>query len=351
MRKDAGSSLAELLVAMTITLIVVAVTLGMLTDAVRGNQHVTQTAGMVDNLRAGMNLMVQDLLQTGASIPTGGISVPNGGLPINRPSPPGQNYSFPVGTTSLPGISPGAGLGPMILGQVSDIVTILYADNTLPLNQTFINDLNPPPPATPCNGSISASGDSMTVDPACTNIGLPGSAIQPGDLIMFSNTQGNTLQTVTQVSGQTVSFAAKDAFNLNQRTDPQGTIRQLQAPPNSGNYPPTTATRVRMITYYLDNVTDPQRPRLVRQVNFNPPQPVAEVLEQFQLSYDFVDGVTNPTNQKTVPAGLSANQTRMVNLLLAARSDIPDSQTRQFIRSNLTTQVSLRSMAFVDRYK
>jgi hypothetical protein len=190
----------------------------------------------------------------------------------------------------------------------------------------------------------------MTVDPACTNIGLPGSAIQPGDLIMFSNSMGNTLQTVTQVNGQTVSFAGNDPFNLNLRTDPQGTIRQIQSPPNSGNYPPTTATRVWMITYYLDDVTDLQHSRLVRQVNFNPPQPVAEVVENLQLSYNFIDGVTNPTNQETVPAGLSANQTRMVNVFLAARSDIPDSQTRQFIRSNLSTQVSLRSMAFVDRY-
>jgi len=352
MRKDAGFSMVELMVAIAITVIVLGVTLGMLTDAMRGNQHVTQTAGMVDNLRAGMNMLVQDLLQAGASVPTGGISIPNGGggLPINRPSPPGQNYSFPAGTTSLPGIFPGAGLGPTTLGQVSDMVTILYADNTLPLNQRFINDPNPPAPATPCNGSISVNGNNMTVDPACTNIGLPGSAIQPGDLIMFSNSMGNTLQTVTQVNGQTVSFAGNDPFNLNLRTDPQGTIRQIQSPPNSGNYPPTTATRVWMITYYLDDVTDPQHSRLVRQVNFNPPQPVAEVVENLQLSYNFIDGVTNPTNQETVPAGLSANQTRMVNVFLAARSDIPDSQTRQFIRSNLSTQVSLRSMAFVDRY-
>jgi len=47
-----------------------------------------------------------------------------------------------------------------------------------------------------------------------------------------------------------------------------------------------------MITYYLDATTDPRHPTLMRAVNFNTPQPVAETLENLQFSYNFADGTT-----------------------------------------------------------
>ncbi|MBI3669733.1 MAG: prepilin-type N-terminal cleavage/methylation domain-containing protein [Acidobacteria bacterium] len=340
MKRQAGFTLMEMMVALAITMVVVAATLSALNDAQRANAAVSQMADMTENLRAGMNMMVSDLVQAGEGVPTGGIPIPSGGsgAPINRPSPPGMNYSFPLGATSLPAASPGAGLGPTMLGQATDIITILYADNTIPLITLPLV-------------SISPSGNSMKVDPSI-DIQTGNNAIRPGDLIMFSNAQGNALQTATGISGtSTVLFAANDVFNLNQRSDPQGTIQQLQAPLGSGTYPPTTATRIWMVTYYLDNVTDPQHVRLVRQLNFNPPQPVGEVLENLQISYNFIDGVTNPSNQKSVPLGLSENQIRMVNLFLGSRSNAKLVQINDYYHNNLATQVSLRSLAFVNRYR
>jgi hypothetical protein len=209
-----------------------------------------------------------------------------------------------------------------------------------------------------CNGTISSTGDSVTFDSAtnCADLGTAGIQIQVGDLIMFSNTLGNVIQTVTAVSGQTLTFATGDPFNLNGRTDPQGTIQQIQ---NSGCtsssttaacYPPTTATRIWMISYYLDNITDPNHVRLVRRVNFNDGQPIGETLENMQFTYNFVDGTTNPANQTTVPSGFSENQIRSVNVFLGARSNYSDMQQSRYIRSNLQTQVSLRSMAYRSRY-
>ncbi len=340
MKKQAGFTLMEMTVAMAITLVVMAAALSAFNDAQHANAAVTQMADMTENLRAGLNMMVSDLVQAGESVPTGGISVPSGGsaAAINRPSPPGQNYSFALGATSLPAVVTGAGLGPTMLGQPTDIITILYADNTIPLNTLPLV-------------SITASGNSMQVDPSI-NIQTGNDAIHAGDLIMFSNAQGNALQAVTGITGtSTVNFAINDVFNLNQRSDPQGTIKQLQAPLGSGTYPPTTATRIWMITYYLDSVTDPQHVRLVRQVNFNPPQPVAEVLENLQISYNFIDGVTNPSNQKSVPLGLSENQIRMINLFLGSRSNEKLTQLNDYYHNNLATQVSLRSLAFVNRYR
>lgn len=358
MKKQAGFTLVEFLVAMGVTLLVTAAALSMFSDALRTNENVTLLTDMTDNLRTGMNLMVQDVIQAGTGIPTGGIPIPSGGspsAPVNRPSPPGQNYTFPVGSTVLPAIEPGADLGPQIIssdavpGPNTDMITMLYADNSLALDKDPI--LRPAGPGGPaCNGTIAADGSTVTFDANCVNLTTGNIRINPGDLIMFSNAQGNAIQTVTDVAGQTLTFGSNDIFNLNQRNDPSGTIKQLQTPPGSGTYPPTTATRIWMITYYLDNVSDPQHVRLVRQVNFNPPQPVGEVLENLQFTYNFVDGVTNPSNQPTVPVGLSESQIRAVNLFLGARSTATSTKTRKYLRTNLATQVSLRSMAYVSRY-
>ena len=362
MKREAGFTLLEVLVASVIGLIVLGATLSAFNEAIRANEHVTQMADTNDNLRAGMNLMVRDLIQAGEGIPTGGIPIPSGvgSTPINRPSPPGNNYTFPLGSPTLPAVSPGAGLGPLIPGQAqsTDIITILYADNTLPLNQRPINDPAPPAGTPPCNGTIDQSGTLITIDPnpACSpNINGGSTALRPGDLILFSNGQGNALKAVSTVAGRQVNFATSDAFNVNQLAS-AGTLQQLQAPPGSGQYPPTTATRIWMITYYLDGVTDPLHVRIVRQVNFSPPQPVGELIENLQITYNFVDGVSNPSNLKAVPVCvppncLSENLIRAVNLFLSARSNVADSQTGQYFRNNLATQVSLRSLAYVDRYR
>ena len=54
-----------------------------------------------------------------------------------------------------------------------------------------------------------------------------------------------------------------------------------------------------MITYYVDAKTTPGTPRLTRVYNNGSPQQLAGVVEDLQLSYDLVDGVTNPVEQET----------------------------------------------------
>lgn len=346
----AGFTLIELLIAVAITVIVIVVSLSALTDFQHTSEGIVLASSTQENLRAGMNYIARDLVLTGEGLPTGGISIPSGaGVPINRPGPGG--LTFATSYTALPAIVPGAAMGANIL-EPSDVITIMYADNTIPLNQSLINDPNPPattPPTTPCNGSIDPQGASVTFDINCTNISAGTMVIHPGDLILFSNAQGNALEEVTSIAGQTLNFAKNDSFNLNQRTDPSGTLQQLQSPPGSGNFPPTTATRVVMVTYYLDN-SNPTDPELMREVNFSAPEAVAEGIEDLQASYDFIDGVNNPTDQKTTPPGDSPNQIEDANLYLAARSLQPFSWTKQYFRNNLVTQVSLRGMAYFNRY-
>jgi hypothetical protein len=336
-------------------------TLSMLTDAIHANEAVTAMADMQDNLRASMNLMVRDLVQAGGGIPIGGISVPftdpannPGGAPIppamNRPSPPAKAYTFPL-ASAITAVTPGFQLGPTSLGNLTDMITVIYADNKLPWsNMAPIN--NPAGPT--CAGVLAASGLTVTFDTAtagCATLVAGNVSVVPGDLIMLSNNQGgNIVQLVTAVGGSTLTFAAGDAFGFNGQGAASGTIAQMQTAP--GVFPPTSATRVYMVTYYLDATTFPGRPQLMRQVNFNASQVLGQVIEGLQVSYDVVNAVATapPNNARNIIAPDSPNQIRKMNLYLAARSENPYTVTRKYFRANLLTQVGLRGLSFQNRY-
>jgi len=377
-RQQRGFTLVELMIAMGVTVVVLLGAVLAFRESVQVNSNVTQSSDINDNLRAGMNLMVQDLVQAGTGIPTGGISIPNTqnaagcniGAPVNRPFGPapaaitfqGPNAITPGCNVILPAVEPGPAIGPIIASTdgttapQSDIITLMYADNTLALNQSaIIRAVSVAPPLPACAGAIAADGSSVTFDPVCVTLGAAGIPVAAGDLILFSNANGNALQCVTSVAGQTLNFAANDPFNLNGRTTTEtgGTLKQLQSPVGSGAYPPTSATRIWMITYYLNtSPADPLHPRLMRQVNFNNPQPVAESIERLQFAYNLADG-TNPapSNQAAIPAGDNENELRAVTISLGARSAQRASGNPRFTRSNLSTPLALRSLAYFNNYK
>jgi type II secretory pathway pseudopilin PulG len=370
MKKNSGFTLIEILVAIGVTMVALSAAVLMFRDSTKANTNVTQTADMSDNMRAGLNLIVQDLIQTGTGIPTGGINIPNTanaagcntGGKVNRPPAVltltfnGPNAANAGCNVILPPIEPGPDLGPVVTspdgttGPNTDIITVMYADNTLSMDAKPINGAGCPA------GVITATGSSITFDPGCVTIGAAGIPINTGDLLMIYNINNSNgiLQTVTSVAGQVLSFAAGDAFNLNGRTatETSGTIKQLQNAPFTGAYPNTSCTRVWMITYYLDTTSDPKHPRLMRAVNFNAPQPVAETFENLQFTFNLADGTTPaPVNQFTVPATDNENQIRSVNIYLGARTTTTAATTGQYTRTNLATQVALRSMAYFNTYK
>ncbi len=370
-KRQTGFTLVEMMIAMAVTVVVLGGAMVVFRDSTQTNRSVNQTADMSDNTRAGVNMVVQDLILTGSGVPTGGIAIPNTvdatgcnkGVPINRP-PAALGLVFAGPTTAragcnvvMPAIEPGPNLGPIVTSsdgttaQQSDVITILYADNTVALNTKAIND-----PTCP-GGSIAPDGSSTTFDVNCQALGAAGIPISAGDLIMFNNANGSCLQTVTSVAGQTLQFAPNDAFKLNGRTttDTAGTILQLQNivgnKPN-GTFPATSATRIWMVTYYLDNTSDPLHPRLMRESNFNASQIVSESVETLQFSFNVVDGTNpSPVNQRNVPVNDNENQIRSVNVYLGSRSAMVAAGTSKFLRTNQSTQVALRSMAYFNTYQ
>jgi hypothetical protein len=334
MREEKGFSSVEMLISAAITLSLLAGAMSSLNSSLGHNKKAALMADLEQNLRAGLNITVRDFISAGWGIPTGGIPIPSGegSVPVHRPGPPGTDLFF--NSSMIAAVNPGADMGPTGGDQATDIVNILNADSLLPLDQTPL-------------ASISSNGSSATVDAGTPITGI-SNPIRPGDLIAFSNALGNTMQCVTRVSGQVMYFETGDPFSLNQPGASQGSITQLK---NGAAFPPTTATRVYLTTYYLDFTTDPEMPRLIRRINFNQGEPVALILDNFQLTYDLVDGISNPANIDSPTAPNSPNQIRKANILLSGRSTSKIENTQEYLHRTLTTQVSLRSLSFVDRYR
>jgi len=323
----------EVLVAMTITLVALGVAFSAFEGVSGAREAATLLTDNNQSLRTSLNLMTRDLLSAGRGVIVGGIPIPSGNAtPLVRPGPADAVLTFPAGNITLQAVTPGSGLGPAINGIATDVITFLMVDTSLPLDSQFLTN-------------VAGDGSSVTVDPSIP-IDNPGNAIQPGDLIWLSN-GGNAIQMVTGRAGQTIQFAAGDPMNLNQRGAQRGTVLQMQRAP--GLYPQTKARRVLMISYYID-ASDAARPRLMRRINLGQDRAIGIDIENLQITYDLVDGTANQANVDAPVAPNTPAQIRKANVFLAGRSHRPWSRTGQFLRNTLSTQVSLRSLSFFDRY-
>jgi hypothetical protein len=219
------------------------------------------------------------------------------------------------------------------------------------------------------NAALQSSGSYVTVTgtTSSTNlnwlVGDPVNGIAPikaGDIIFF-NTGGTAIRTVTSVDSSKIYFASGDWFNFNQSAAANGTLLSLRSGATPKFPCDFAASRLLMYTYYVDATTLPGTPRLTRVMNAptpNPPQALAGVVEDLDLTYDLVDGTNNPVMVNSLPftdpgTGLTytATQIRKVNLHVGVRSEMKSGQTRDYLRSHVSTVISLRNLAFVDRYQ
>jgi prepilin-type N-terminal cleavage/methylation domain-containing protein len=405
---ERGFTLIELLITMAITTVILGATMMAMNNATNATQSATQLADLNNGLRTAMDLMVRDMLQVGQGLPSGrSILIPNGANSqlIQLPGPIGSDFQYDGASfcppdppddidtvcESIQAVIPGPGRGPSVevngvSGPPTDMITVLASDTTFDTVDliAFGTDGRSVTVALPCSGTgcpnatSGPNGKRISDNP---DVALDN--IRPGDLIMLVKGSNSALVEVSTVSGQQINFAANDALKLNQTTAADGTALELRntAPtdqvPNPQSNPPqylisSTATRIRMISYYLDVTTDVKHPRLIRRINnggiwndFDNGNGtvVAFDVENLQFTYDLSDGVTNPANVKMDDNDLKAtgpctpnpcypSQIRKINIYLSGRSRMPRrGTTNQYFRNRLVTQVSLRSMAFVDRYR
>jgi prepilin-type N-terminal cleavage/methylation domain-containing protein len=397
MKRQSGFTLIETLVAMTLMLIVVAAVMGALSDATHATEFVSLMADTQENLRAGMNYMVRDIMQAGNGIPQSGITIPNtgGASPTSAVTRPPTGFgTFPTSWTVLPAVTAGyqAGATTTTSGVPTDMVTVLYADTSLvDSNGNWINKYpikgtsgtagcaatNPNPNP---QGSITTAGtgSSATVtivfDTSCIVINNGNTGLQPGDLIMLqnNNTTGSLSQTASDASvdnstagavclmtissvnqaANSITFSTGDAFGLNTSGQTHGTISNIESPAGSGTFPVTTATRVWMVTYYVDN-SNPSRPQLMRQVNLNAAKAVGDEVEHLQVFYDILNAGSSPVTVSAEvenPTLAQLPYIRDAYIILYARSDDKFSLSNNYVRNNLETVVSIRGMDFYNEF-
>lgn len=346
---ERGFSLLELLMALLITGVLMGMTMTSMFESMRANEAANEVTGMNNQLRDGVDLFVRDSLQIAQGLPNSRrLTVPNGTgiLLINRPGPPGAALTF-IDDTSIGAITPGPNLGPTVNGQATDIITFLGADGTF-------EDVAVTP-------STNVSPATITVNAAVNITNGDRNDVRVGDLLMVTRGSINSLMYVTAVNGQVVTFGTGDPFNLNQfSTDPAttGTFDRI-ASATTGT---TEATRIRMVTYYIDNATTLGAPTLMRRINMRAATAVGIAIENLRLTYDVSDGTKLSTGVRFVTADLSpgggcgaaaacsVNQIAKINLVMAARSWEEFSQTHKFFRNTVYTQVSARNLQFINEY-
>jgi prepilin-type N-terminal cleavage/methylation domain-containing protein len=371
-RSCRGFSVLELIITMAIFSLVMGGVFATMTSAMRANEAVKLTTQMNHNLRVAMDLVVRDMTQVGQGLPLGrvvGIPTGPGAQPVRRPGPADPINTpdviveeFDPNLVALSAVTAGPGMGPIIDTLPTDLITTLSADNAFEdVELTALTDT-----------SMTVSPDlDITDDPD-----IAGDNIRVGDLIMFTKQSHSTLKYVTAVAaGNVVQFDNGDPLNLNQLGAAViGTLAHYvaEAPADVATCPPaprpctfmvvpTRATRIRMISYYMEDPANGPGFRLMRRINARPPTAVATSLEGFTITYDVVDDLANPTNVPMnaadlagagmcAPVPCSTDQVRKVNVWLRGRSADRHQQTGQFFRNTLTSQVSLRSLALVDRY-
>ncbi|HWP84702.1 MAG TPA: prepilin-type N-terminal cleavage/methylation domain-containing protein [Terriglobia bacterium] len=348
-----GFTLLELLIAMAVGLVIMAVAVSLFRQGIEGMDTVTQRVEMQQNARTGINWMAQDISMAGTGVPQGGIQLPSGAGSQDSRFGCDQATCYILNNIyaddRLYPVTPGDGLGPTINGITTDTITLMYDDVRMDLAQLPLVDATP-------------SGNQIRINPA-TNppITDPAVGIVIGDILSICNTNGCAAGVVTNIPGnEFIDFANNDPLNFNQPSAAFGNIASILDPPNGPAIPETRARRILVITYFINvppgpdgvvGTADDWPPRLMRQVNAHPPVPVAEGVENLQVTYDIFDENLGAATTGLPNANGLPNQIRKVTINLGVRSPQRGVFNRSFERLALSTSVTPRNMSFRDRYE
>lgn len=370
-RSQKGFSLFELLIAMAVGAVVMAASVLMYQKSVQVSNIVTSRAELQTEMRGAMNQIARDLNQAGTGIPVGGISIPSaagGGVNPKFACDASACYITASNTFTaglLYKVTPGNNIG-VTTSEATDSIVVTYMDPIAPTGDVTSS-------ATGLDWSaytttnITDTGDSLTM-PAGTTPALndPQKGLVVGDLLLMQNEKGSAIGTVTGFNAATgvISFAAAgDPLKFNQPANPavSGTLAGLRISPTPAigpHYKPVKVSRIMMITYFVRKDPADSHLSLMRQVNARPPAPVAEYIEDLQISYDMLDDSTDPSTLVAnvagatlgTPAVAKPNQIRKINLRLTARSPQLNAQG-DYDRMSIATSIGPRNLSFYDTYQ
>jgi prepilin-type N-terminal cleavage/methylation domain-containing protein len=340
-----GFSLIEALVALAIASIVLSAAAMMVTKGLQVTEFVTVRAEMQQDGRAAMNSIMKDLSLAGTGIPIGGVQLPTGNgssasfFACNAGKCYLKNNNFPG--NHLYAVLPDANDASIQRGS-ADAITVAYVDNSVSL------------------------GTALSITPAGSQIDLNSiQGLTVGDLVLLTNVHGSAVGLITTVNkgANSILCASSDSLNINQPSAANGNIASLKDPGPGNTYPPTTVSKLSLVTYYLQQGagadgtmgTADDTWQLMRQVGTLAPTPVIDGVENVQFSYDVFDDTSNNpggtlnTNNKN--ANGAPGLIRKINVVISVRSPRRIGVARDFSRLTLAGAVSPRNLSFQDRYK
>jgi prepilin-type N-terminal cleavage/methylation domain-containing protein len=376
-RRQHGFSLIELLISMAVGLIVIVAASSLFKTGVDTTFLLTQRAETQQSLRAGMEMMVKDISQAGAGLPTGGLQLPSGGAlsnlgcnqvgycyltGFNYPTVPTRNYMYGI----IPGWNNGVEKSVAIAnapGARNDSITSVYCDYNYPLFEytiTFASatqiTLAPNPIYVPAPPPINGIGGINTGDLILLVVTAPPA---PGNGTNLVQT-GAAVGEVTSVpDAATIDFAAGDPLNMNQSGAGIGNniATAAAAAAAAGANANITACRLFAVTYFIEVPAAGgavQTPRLMRQVNGLAAVPVADNILNLQFTYDVIQvGGGVDANQANplgvVPTAESPALIQKINIVLMGESLTQSGNKSQ--NMYLATSVSARNQSFRNFYQ
>lgn len=383
-----GFTLVEMMVSLALGALVLGLAVQLFSQGVDATWVVSQRAEMQQDLRASTDLLLRDVSLAGSGPPwlAQGIALPSatGTRPIYGYAPScatnnncvgvaGAGIAYPCASNvgacipTLYGIIPGFALGITPPGSTtkSDVITVVYEDTVFALNCYTVTFPAPPPTVNPITFTAPPNPPpaSCILPPNLTfpqAVDDPVVGLQPGDLVLFTNSAGQAVGEVTTATGggpYSVTLVNGDPLEINQ-SGAAGDLSAITAGVN------TIANRIWVITYYLYLLPDPTGAGpgttvLMRQVNGQTPVPVAENVVNLQFTYDTynADGtLLNNAGDAGYSLGTSLNLIRKINIIhLTMRSQLSGSRsslisTRGYQTFDLQTSISARNLSYQNRY-
>lgn len=331
-RSQRGFTLAEFSIASGMTMAVMAGAFTLMNTVFVSNAAVGYMMETQHGARVTINMLARDILTAGTGLPNAGIPVPNGAgsTALVRQ---GLGGALPTANNVLAILTPGNGAGPALSGVATDALTLVTVDPDSP------------------TWTVSAVNLGANTVTFVEDVRTAPNQMFPDNVLVFNNANGIVFGVVTAVSvaASEATFAANDPMNFNQPGAASGNLASIAnagGPPTT--YPQTTVTRVMVISYYIDS-SNGAHPRLIRKVNAQAPQIVAEDVVNLQFAYELFDFTTNVANANQ-PTTATPNQIRAVNISVTGRSPQRLRPNNQYYHFSLQSTVNVRNTTFRNRY-